>query len=432
MSDPLIKIIEQSKHEFSGTDDLAPLLESLADKKIVMLGEASHGTHEYYQWRARISKKLLEEHDFDFVVVEGDWPACYELNRHVKGYADAPEKTTDALKHFERWPTWMWANWEVYEFARWLKGFNQERSTGEQKGFYGLDVYSLWESMDAVMDYLKTEDPQAYEAAKDAMRCFEPYRDEDGQRYALSTQLVPEGCADEVTRLLAEVRRNAPTYNSDREEALSAEQNAHVSKNAERYYRIMARGGESTWNLRDRHMMDTLNRLLAFHGRDAKGIVWAHNTHIGDATFTDMSTQGLFNIGQLAREEYGNKQVALVGFGSYEGSVMAGSSWGAPMAEMDLPAAREGSWEDLCNRAGEQFYLNSADLARHDALLRRIAHRAVGVVYNPRHERYGNYVPTVIPKRYDHFIFFAASRALHALDIKADSETIPDTYPFAL
>ncbi|KFZ30418.1 protein-L-isoaspartate O-methyltransferase [Pseudidiomarina salinarum] len=411
---------------------MRPLLEQIKDKQVVMLGEASHGTHEYYKWRARMSKVLMEDYGFDFVVVEGDWPPCYEINRHVKHYDDAAQDTKQVLRKFERWPTWMWANWEVHEFARWLREFNESRDEEKRKGFFGLDVYSLWESMDAIMDYLREEDPEAYETAKTAMRCFEPYRDEDGQRYAISTRLVPEGCSDEVSRLLAEVRSKAPTYDQDREEAFSAEQNANVSNNAERYYRIMATGGESTWNLRDRHMMDTLKRLMDFHGKDAKGIVWAHNTHIGDASFTDMGNQGLFNLGELGREEYGRHNVALVGFGSYQGSVLAGSAWGSKVEDMNLPAAREGSWEDICHQAGKQFFLHSEDLQSNPGLERRIPHRAVGVVYNPRHERYGNYVPTVIPKRYDHFVFFDESQALHHIDITADTVKIPDTYPHGL
>ena len=194
----------------------------------------------------------------------------------------------------------------------------------------------------------------------------------------------------------------------------------------------MASGSESTWNLRDQHMMDTLNRLMAFHGKDAKGIVWAHNTHIGDASYTDMASQGLFNLGELGRKHYGSKQIALVGFGSYQGKVLAGSAWGARVENMHLPPAREDSWEHLCYQAGKQFFLHSADLQSNPALMRRFAHRAVGVVYNPRQERFGNYVPTVIPKRYDHFVFFANSQALHNINIKEDTTKLPDTYPHGL
>lgn len=429
MKDSILETLNTSKKDFKTTDDLQPLIDRIKDKKVVMLGEASHGTHEYYKWRARISRKLMEEHGFDFVVVEGDWPPCYQLNRHIKNYDDEGE-TKEILKQFKRWPSWMWANWEVEEFAGWMKKFNKNRSADQRKGFYGLDVYSLWESLDAILDYLKKEDPAALETAKEAMQCFEPHRDGDGQRYAMSTRMVPEGCRDEVREMLVEIREKAASYNSDRENVFSTEQNALVAKNAEEYYRVMVQGGASTWNLRDRHMMDTLDRLLEFHGSDAKGIVWAHNTHIGDASYTDMADDGLYNIGELAREEYGRDRVSLIGFGSYSGSVLAGSSWGAKVQEMDLPEGRDGSWEDFCHQAGEQFFVFSEDLKSNSDLQNRIPHRAVGVVYNPVYERLGNYVPTVIPERYDAFVFFDQSEGLKTIDIRAKENKVPETYPF--
>ncbi|BAO54909.1 erythromycin esterase family protein [Nonlabens marinus] len=432
MKDSIIKAIKENRKDFTDKEDLQPFIDSIKDKKVVMMGEASHGTHEYYNWRAKISKTLMEEHGFDFVAVEGDWPSCYELNRHVKNYLDEEKDTKTALKEFKRWPTWMWANWEVHEWAQWLKEFNSELASKEQKGFYGLDVYSLWESLDAIMGYLKKEDPAALETAKTAMRCFEPHRGGDGQQYALSTRLVPEGCREEVNDLLKEIRSKVPTYNSDPEHAFSTKQNAIVAKNAEEYYRVMASGNESTWNLRDRHMMNTLNRLLEFHGKDAKGIVWAHNTHIGDASFTDMGDQGLFNIGELARDEYEKEHVSLIGFGSYKGSVLAGKSWGSPVETMNLPEGRENSWEDLCHQAGKQFHINMEDLKSSIEIDTRIAHRAVGVVYNPQHERFGNYVPTTIQDRYDHFLFFDETQALNHIDMEAADAQIPETYPFGL
>ncbi len=432
MKNSAISTIQKHKNDFKNTDDLQPLIDSIKDKKIVMMGEASHGTHEYYSWRAEISKILMEDHGFDFVAVEGDWPPCYELNRHVKNYEDPEKDTETVLKQFKRWPSWMWANWKIHEWAQWLKEFNKDHPSDKRKGFYGLDVYSLWESLDVIMDYLKKEDPSAFEIAKTAMRCFEPHRGGDGQNYALSTRLVPEGCSEEVSQLLSEIRRKAPNYNSDREHAFSTEQNAIVAKNAEKYYRIMASGNESTWNLRDRHMMDTLNRLMEFHGKDAKGIVWAHNTHIGDASYTDMGDQGLYNIGELGRKEYGKDNVSLVGFGSHHGSVLAGRSWGSPVEEMNLPEGHENSWEELCHQAGKQFHINCEDLKSNPVLQRRIAHRAVGVVYNPQHERYGNYVPSDIPNRYDHFLFFDVTQALNHIDISAEVTKTPETYPFGL
>lgn len=433
MNDPLSTILEKAKHEFRSTDELAPLIDVLKNKKVVMLGESSHGTHEYYHWRARISKVLMEEHGFDFVAVEGDWPPCYELNRHVKSYPDTTPDTYEVLQEFKRWPSWMWANYEIHEWAKWLKQYNQDVSADKRKGFYGLDIYSLYESMDAIMDYLKKEDPSAMQTAQDVMRCFEPYRDgDDAQRYAQSTQMIPEGCRREVIEMLAEIRRKSPSYNTDREEAFSTQQNALIARNSEEYYREMVGGGRSIWNLRDRHMMDTLERLLGFHGENSKGIVWAHNTHIGDARYTDMAEGGLFNIGQLAREVYGEEEVSLVGFGSHRGTVLAGERWGAPAKEMKLPGGIPGSWEEICNAAGEQFFLFSESLLEHPEFLDAWPHRAVGVVYHPAQERFGNYVPSIMQKRYDAFVFFNKTLALHAIPIGEVDKVLPDTYPFGI
>ncbi len=425
------EIINKRKTEFSDTRDLLPLAEKFKDKKVVMLGEASHGTHQYYNRRARLTRILMSEYDFNFMAVEGDWPTCYELNRHVKNYSDAEEKTFDVLQQFDRWPVWMWANWEIYEWAQWLREFNEGKPSNRRKGFYGLDVYSLWESLEAIMDYLKGRDPSALETAREAIRCFEPHRGGDGQKYALSTRIVPEGCEKEVTKLLTEIVSKAPAYNSDREHVFSTKQNAITAKNAEEYYRKMVTG-DSTWNLRDKHMMNTLDRLLEFHGEDSKGIVWAHNTHIGDASYTDMADSGMFNIGELARKRHGRENVALIGFGSYQGSVLAGDAWGEPVKVMNLPAGKEGSFEAMCHEAGDQFFIFSDDLRKSDFFEKAIPHRAVGVVYHPEREQYGNYVPSIIPNRYDAFIFFDRSDALNAIPVGAEKKKLPETYPFGL
>lgn len=433
MKEAMVEALREYKHEFRGTEDLEALAERFADCKVVMLGEASHGTHEYYTWRARLTRILMEKHGFDFMAVEGDWPACYHVNRHVKNYEDAGADIYEVLQQFNRWPSWMWANWEINEFATWLRDYNKGHSVEHRKGFYGLDVYSLWESLDAIVEYLEREDPAALATARKAMRCFEPHRDHDGQRYAYSTYLVPEGCQREVVTMLQEIRNKITHYNTDREHVFSTEQNAYIARNAEEYYRMMMRGGGSTWNLRDRHMMETLNRLFTFHGENSKAIVWAHNTHIGDASFTDMTDDGLFNIGELAREEFGREEVALIGFGSYSGTVMAGKDWGARAETMELPRGRAGSWEEICHKAGENFYILSEALVNIPEFQNRIPHRAVGVVYHPSREKYGNYVPTVIPERYDAFVFFNRTRALHAIPVgKMQEREVPDTYPFGV
>lgn len=412
--------------------DIDALIADIGDASVVMLGEASHGTHEYYTIRTNISKRLISEKGFSFIAVEGDWPDCYRINRFVKGYADAEKKITRVLHEFTRWPTWMWANWEVAALAEWLKKFNGDLPIAGRIGFYGLDVYSLWESMEAILGYLEKEDPQAAKTARKAIHCFEPY-EQEGQLYARSVSDVLHSCKDVVVALLREVRMKARYYNGDREAALNTEQNALIAVNAEKYYRSMIGFDRESWNIRDTHMMETLMKLMDFHGEKVKGIVWEHNTHIGDARATDMQRAGMVNIGQLAREEYGRDSVYLVGFGSYEGSVIAGKEWGAPMEKMHVPPARHGSIEELLHRekSHDQILLLKEPLNRQkfDQVL---PHRAIGVVYNPAREKFSNYVPTKLSSRYDAFIFLDKTRALHPMHLKPDGHLVPETYPFGV
>ena len=430
----IINVIKQNNYPLHSKADLKPLFEKIGDARIVMLGEASHGTHEYYTWRTYISKKLIEEKRFNFIAVEGDWPDCYRLNRFVKGYDIDNKSAFKVLNSFNRWPTWMWANWEIVALADWLHQYNHGKPANKKIGFYGLDVYSLWESMESIMQYLKKTDAAALKVAEEAYQCFEPYKKEEGQSYAKAAMFVPELCQTEVVDLLKEIRKKMPTYNTDYENVFSAEQNAIVAVNAEKYYRAMIEGGPHSWNVRDRHMADTLERLLNFHGPESRAIVWEHNTHIGDARATDMTDEGMFNIGELARMQHPEAAVMLVGFGSYKGSVIAGKSWGAQMRVMNLPEAKNGSWEYFLHKAGvENKLLIMDELMQNDMLMENhIGHRAVGVVYNPDYEKYGNYVPTILPLRYDAFIFLDETRALYPLHIKPDGHQIPETYPFGV
>jgi erythromycin esterase-like protein len=427
----LIDLLRSASHPLNDANDLEPLMERIGDARYVLLGEASHGTSEYYRWRAKITQRLIAEKNFSFVAVEGDWPDCYRLNRYVKGYDEAGDRAVDVLYQIDRWPTWMWANWEVAAFSEWLRRFNREEK--RNTGFYGLDVYSLWESMEEILGYLEKNDPEVVSVARRAFHCFEPYA-EDVQSYAWSTTIVPEGCQNEVVDLLTEMRRRVPKYGDDPESRFDAEQNALIMVNAERYYRAMVRGGASSWNVRDTHMVETLNRLMEHHGPDAKSIIWEHNTHIGDARATDMAGSGMVNVGQLVRQQHHDEGVVLVGFGSHHGSVIAGDEWGAPMQAMPVPDARQGSWEYLFRQAGnERALLLTDDLADNDAAMNRLGHRAIGVVYHPERERFGNYVPTVLPGRYDAFIYIEETEALHPLHIKPrEAHEPPETYPWGM
>jgi len=430
----VVSAIKQWGYPLSSKAGLDPLFNRIGNARIVMLGEASHGTHEYYTWRTHITKRLIEEKGFRFIAVEGDWPDCYRLNRFVKGY-DADNKSAFKVLHaFNRWPTWMWANWEIVALADWLRSYNAPLPANKKIGFYGLDVYSLWESMESIVRYLEKTDPDALRVAEEAFRCFEPYKKEEGREYARAAMFVPELCQNEIVELLKEVQKKMPSYDSDYENVFSTEQNALVAVNAERYYRAMIAGGPHSWNIRDRHMADTLDRLLQFHGHESKVIVWAHNTHIGDASATDMINEGMFNIGELARTQYGNNEVLLVGFGSYKGTVLAGKSWGAPMQKMSVPEARSGSWEYLLRKAGEENKLLIMDeFMRNDVMMENhIGHRAIGVVYNDRYEQYGNYVPSILPLRYDAFIYLDETHSLYPLHVHPDGKQMPETFPFGV
>jgi erythromycin esterase-like protein len=431
----LLDEVRSLSHPLNTPADLDPLLGRIGDARVVLLGEASHGTREFYTWRTAITKRLIQEKGFNFVAVEGDWPDCYKVNRFVKGYPGSPPTAELALETFRRWPTWMWANREVQELAGWMEWYNQGRPGDDKVGFYGLDVYSLWDSLRSVMRYLREKgDPAALTAARRAVRCFEPFG-EEAQDYARHTMLVPEGCRDEVVKLLHALRNKVPSADSDGRDAFFvAEQNAIVVKNAEAYYRAMVLSDESSWNVRDRHMAETLERLLAFTGSGARAVVWEHNTHIGDARFTDMAAGGEVNIGQLARERYGEKDAVLVGFGTHRGTVIAGREWGAPWEEMRVPPGRPGSWEDVMHDAfgGEDRMLIFHDGVSAGPSAWR-GHRAIGVVYHPQYEQYGNYVPTVLPRRYDAFLFIDETTAVRPLfaagvELQAEEEA-PETYP---
>lgn len=428
-----VNSIRQWAFPVNEMDDLAPLMKRVGDARIVMLGEASHGTSEYYTWRAYITQQLIEKKGFNLIAVEGDWPDCYRLNRYIKNYDGAGKNAFEVLKEFNRWPTWMWANWEMVALAEWLYQYNKSLPANKKIGFYGLDVYSLWESMESIMHYLRKTDPAALKVAEEAFRCFEPYSKDEGSAYARATLFVPELCQHEVVELLKEIRQKLPQYNTDYENVFSAEQNALVMVNAEKYYRAMIQGGPHSWNIRDRHMSDTMERLLKFHGENSKIIIWEHNTHIGDARATDMTDEGMYNIGELARLHHHEKGVVLVGFGSYKGMVVAGRSWGAKMQYMNVPPARKGSWEYLLHEADVNNKLLLMDDFMNDVFMENhIGHRAIGVVYNPEYEQYGNYVPTILPMRYDAFIYIDETNGVHPLHIEPDGHQVPETYPFGV
>lgn len=410
----VIQQIQDNSLPLNQEESLDRLIEAIGDADCVLLGESSHGTSEFYTIRAELSKRLIKEKGFSFIAVEGDWPSCYELNRYIKRYPGT-QSIGEAMQSFNRWPTWMWANSETAQFMDWLREFNSENcQTKEKIGFYGLDVYSLWESMEEIVNHLEKIGSKDVNIAKEAFSCFEPFS-RSAQTYGVSAAFLSEDCENEVVELLETLRVNRKDY-GDEEEAINLEMNALVAVNAERYYRSMVRGGPESWNIRDEHMVQVLNRLKRFHGPNAKAIVWEHNTHIGDARATDMAKEGMLNVGQLVREQYGPEKVFAVGFGTHRGTVIAARGWAEEMEKMPVPRALPGSWEDLMHRAGSKNQVLIFDQT-NDAFKQVFGHRAIGVVYHPEYER-GNYVPSVMSDRYDAFIYVDDTHALEPLAIE--------------
>ncbi|MDP4084910.1 MAG: erythromycin esterase family protein [Bacillota bacterium] len=417
MNDYLIQAIRQHSEPLRNFYDLEPLIQQINQQKYVLLGESSHGTSEYYKIRTEISKRLITEKGYTFIAVEGDWPACQEVNRYIKGFDQEHTNARQVLTTFDRWPTWMWANEEMVDFIEWLRTYNQTQPSRAQIGFYGLDVYSLWESMDEILSYLKQVNSPDFSTAQKAFTCFEPFKREPA-RYGVSASFYSEGCQEEVLKLLTELSANKNKYVHSEESSLNLEVNTLITTNAENYYRTMVINGNESWNIRDRHMADVLNKISTYYGDSAKGIVWEHNTHVGDARATDMVREEIVNVGEILREQEGQETIYIVGFGTHRGTVIAAKAWGINFERMMAPAANEGSWEDLMHKAGAYDKLIIFNEANRDEFKTQIGHRAIGVVYNPRHEHYENYVPSILSDRYDAFIYVNSSNALHPLIIE--------------
>ncbi|PWW23398.1 erythromycin esterase-like protein [Geodermatophilus normandii] len=402
--------------------DLDPLLERIGDARLVAIGEASHGTHEYYAWRAALTRRLVEERGFGLVAVEGDWPDCARVDRSVRLRPGGAEDPRSALDAIARWPTWMWANDDVVDSLRRLRRWNAGRPDADRVRFAGLDVYSLWDSMHELLAWLEEHEPDSAGAARQALRCFEPFG-EDGAEYAFAQRFAPAACEETVVDLLRRLCEERGG-DDDPDDRFAAQQNAAVVVGAERYYRAMVEGSAASWNVRDVHMADTLDRLVAHSG--AKAVVWAHNTHVGDARATDMAGAGMTNLGQLLRERHGTDDVVLVGFAGHRGGVIAGREWGAQMERMTVPPAREGSLEDLLHReVGHDALVVVPRGTRPGWLDTRLGHRAIGVVYRPERERWGNYVPTVVGERYDALLYLEETTPLRPLHLERPDEHVP-------
>src|SRR5438132_9367106 len=420
--------------------DYDPLLKLIDGTRFCLLGEATHGTHEFYRERAEITKRLIKEQGFTAIAVEADWPDAFRVNRYVSGLSD-DRNANEALGGFKRFPTWMWRNTVVLDFVEWLRDYNSSFKKGAAKaGFYGLDLYKQYTSIEAVIRYLTKVDPAAAKRARYRYSCFEHFA-EDTQAYGYAANFgLTESCEREVIEQLIELRRQATDYASRdgrvaQDEFFFAEQNARLVLNAERYYRSMFRGRVESWNLRDQHMAETLGALVTHlntQGQTAKVAVWEHNSHLGDARATYMADYGELNVGQLVRQQYGN-EARLIGFTTYTGTVTAASEWDGPAERKRVRPALAESYEALFNQTGEAgFLLSLRDNKRLSNVLREPRlERAIGVIYLPQTERQSHYFDARLSDQFDAVIHFDETRALEPLERTAPwkSGEPPETFP---
>ncbi|HEX9310708.1 MAG TPA: erythromycin esterase family protein [Gemmatimonadaceae bacterium] len=424
-------------HHLDGSEaDHRPLLDLVGDARFVLLGEGSHGTHDFYHERAEITKRLIIEKGFSAVAVEADWPDAYRVNRYVRGESDDPDAKS-ALGGFQRFPTWMWRNTVVLDFVEWLRNANSSRTEKSKTGFFGLDLYSLFTSMAAVVSYLDRVDPAAAQRARYRYSCFEHFG-EDSQAYGYTASFdLSRSCEDEAIKQLVDMQRGAMQYlgRDGSEDFFDAEQNARLVKNAEEYYRSMFRGRQSSWNLRDTHMGDTVSALVAYlerSGRAPKIVVWAHNSHLGDARATEMGARGELNLGQLIRQKYGSEAV-LVGFTTYTGTVTAATNWDDPGERKRVRPALRDSYELGFHETGiPRFFLDLSDGAGGTALLSKPRlERAIGVIYRPETERVSHYFHADLRSQFDAVYHFDETRALEPLEKPERWHDVepPETYP---
>ena len=429
----IVELLRETIEPFPdiATADTGALLERIGNARVVLLGEATHGTSEFYRMRAHITRALIERKGFRIVAVEADWPDAATIDRYVRGISDGAGDQPS----FARFPTWMWRNLEVQEFVDWLRVFNEVRDPGDRAAFYGLDLYSLYRSIHEVLAFLDRVDPEAARIARHRYGCLSPWEQEPAVygKAVLTGQY--RGCEQEVVGILKKILEQRLEY-SDRDGArfLDAAQNARIVANAERYYRIMYYGSVESWNLRDSHMFDTLATLLNAHGPEAKAVVWEHNSHVGNAAATEMGTRGEHNVGQLSRERFGS-DAFLVGFGTDRGTVAAAHDWGGAMEAMRVRPAHPESYERLFHQTGvEAGILHLREPVRSEVrgeLEAPRLERAIGVIYRPDSELQSHYFQALLPHQFDEYIWFDETEAVTPL-AAPHLAGVPETYPFGV
>jgi len=433
ISENLPGLISGSGQAFENIEevDLDPLLQRIGDARVVLIGEASHGTSEFYRLRARITQRLIEDKGFKIVAAEADWPDAARIDNYVR-HRDVPPSEWTA---FSRFPTWMWRNTDVENFVLWLHERNSQLEMPQRAGFYGLDLYSLHSSVRAVISYLEDVDPDLAEIARWRYGCLSPWEADPAAYGHAALTGAYRNCEGDVVQMLTDLYDKQQDYAlNDGERFFDASQNAQLVADAERYYRVMYYGSRASWNLRDGHMFNTLQQILAHHGEDSKAIVWAHNSHIGDASATEMSTRGEYNIGELCRKAFG-EQSYRIGFGTDHGTVAAASNWDGHMEIKKVRPSHQQSYEHLfhlTNKPGLILPLrNNKDAKVINGLGKPRLERAIGVIYRPETEMASHYFEADLPRQFDEYIWIDRTSAVTALST-AELEGLPDTYPFGV
>ena len=429
----LVKRIAGAAEPFDSIDtaDFGPLLERVGSARIVLLGEATHGTSEFYRMRERISRELIIKKGFRFIAIEGDWPDAARVDNYVRHV----EYSASEWTAFARFPTWMWRNNEVRNFINWLREHNAATRHEARIAFHGLDLYSLYVSIHSVLSYLDQVEPEAAQVARQRYGCLTPWQGDPAAYGHAALTGSYHTCEQQVVRALKDLLERRVAYaKRDGERFFDAVQNARLVANAERYYRIMYYGSRASWNLRDEHMFTTLKNLLAFYGTGSKAIVWAHNSHVGNSAATEMALRGEHNIGHLCRQEFGGNAY-LIGFGTNSGTVAAASDWDGPMEIKKVQPALPKSYERLFHATGcARFTLslrNRPELTAMEGLGKPQLERAIGVIYRPETERASHYFQAVLPRQFDEYIWFDDTRAVTPFDT-AELAGLPDTYPFGI
>ncbi len=432
-TDDLPAWIKKSAQVFDTVEEanLDALIERIGNARVVLLGEASHGTSEFYRMRDRITRRLIEEKGFNIVAVEADWPDAARIDDYVR-HVDVPPSSWEA---FARFPVWMWRNEEMRRFVDWMHEHNRDLPEAQRAGFYGLDMYSLYNSASRVIEYLDGIDPDLARIARERYGCLSPWESDPAAYGHAALTGKYRACEDDVVKMLTDLFKNQSKLAAhDGEKFLDATQNARLVADAERYYRVMYYGSHASWNLRDTHMFDTLRTLLTFRGAGSKAVVWAHNSHIGDAAFTEMSARGEINIGQLARDAF-PQQTCHIGFGTDHGTVAAASNWEGPMEIKNVRPSHAQSFERIFHRTEQPGLIlplrRADDASLHDELAKPRLERAIGVIYRPETELASHYFEAKLSRQFDEYIWIDATRAVTPLDAE-QMPGLPDLYPFGV